>query len=276
MKPLGILFLFAAVVLAREPSEKISVPLQDPSRPARIQVHLLAGAITVRGADIRDVEVEVDSDAHRHSRESHSNRAAPPEADGMKRLDLPGSSGLDIVEENNVVTIRTPPWKTPNDLVITVPRRCSLQLKSLNSRGIFVDRVDGEIDVDELNGQIALTNVSGSVVAHSLNGGVVVTLDRIDPSKPMSFSTLNGNIDVTLPDNVKANVRLKTDNGAIYSDFDVRLNPQFGMTEGEPGSQPDGMHRLHLDHTLRGTINGGGPEFQFTSFNGKIYLRKKK
>jgi hypothetical protein len=33
---------------------------------------------------------------------------------------------------------------------------------------------------------------------------------------------------------------------------------------------------LRFDRALRGTINGGGPEYQFTTFNGQIYLRKKK
>ena len=39
----------------------------------------------------------------------------------------------------------------------------------------------------------------GHVVAHSLNGPIDVVMDRVDPSKPLSFSSLNGPIDVTLP-----------------------------------------------------------------------------
>ncbi len=271
MKALGMMLLCTGALLAQDDAEKVRVPLRDPSHPPRIQAHLIDGDISVRGADVRDVEVEVVS---RGSRSSHSSRAAGP--DVMKRLDLPGNSGLDIVEEDNVVTIQVAPWARAGELVITVPRQSSLQLKTVNGRGIYVGQVDGEIDVDEVNGKIKLENVSGSVVAHCLNGGVVATLDRVDPSKPMSFSTLNGNIDVTLPQDVKANVRLKTDNGAIYSDFDVRLSSQSGSMDGGSGRQPDGTYHLHLDHILRGTINGGGPEFQFTSFNGQIYLRKKK
>jgi DUF4097 and DUF4098 domain-containing protein YvlB len=113
-------------------------------------------------------------------------------------------------------------------------------------------------------------------VAHSLNGEVVATLDRVDPSKPMSFSTMNGNIDVTLPPTLKANVRMKTDNGEIYTDFDVKLDSGARMMQNEPGDPQDGRYHVRFDRALRGTINGGGPEFQFTSFNGQIFIRKGK
>ncbi|HEX4808473.1 MAG TPA: hypothetical protein VH325_06065, partial [Bryobacteraceae bacterium] len=90
------------------------------------------------------------------------------------------------------------------------------------------------------------------------------------------FSTLNGDIDVTLPENLKANVRMKTDNGEIYSDFDVKLDSGAQPVPAESGRRQDGTYHLRFDRALHGTINGGGPEFQFTSFNGQIYIHKKK
>jgi DUF4097 and DUF4098 domain-containing protein YvlB len=160
--------------------------------------------------------------------------------------------------------------------VITVPLHASLQLGCVNSGNIDVEHVDGEIDANDLNGNITLKDVSGSVVAHSLNGHVLATIERVDASKPMSFSTLNGNIDVTLPDNVRANLRMKTDNGSIYSDFDVKLNSGASIVQTGPGQRQEGRYHVRFDHTLRGTINGGGPELQFTTFNGQIYIRKVK
>ena len=271
MKTIGVLIFCAGALLAQDNGERATVPLHDPTRPPRIRAHLMSGGITVRGADRRDVLVEARAGDREERHERH-----PARADGMKRLDLPGGSNLDITEEDNVVNIKTASWNRATDLVITVPRQSSLQLKCMNDGDIYVEQVDGEIDADNLNGKVTLKNVSGSVVAHSLNGTVLVTLDRIDGSKPMSFSTMNGEIDVTLPDNVRANVRMKTDNGDIFSDFDVKLDSGGRMSSSEGGRQPDGTYHLRFDRTLRGTINGGGPEFQFTTFNGQIYIRKKK
>jgi hypothetical protein len=273
---IAILFLCAGALLAQDGNEKASVPLKDPSRPARIEARLMSGGITVRGADVKEVSVEARSRGERGERERDRRSDRADRSDGMKRLDLPGNAGLDVTEEDNVVTIKTSSMNRPADLVITVPRRSSLRLKCMNDGDIHVEQVDGEIDANNLNGRITLKNVSGSVVAHSLNGAVFATIDRIDSGKPMSFSTLNGDIDVTLPDNLKANVRMKTDNGEIYSDFEVKLIAGASVEGNNSGRQPDGSYHLRFDHALRGTINGGGPEFQFTSFNGQIYIRRKK
>jgi hypothetical protein len=271
-KILGLIFFAAAALLAQDGVEKATVPLHDPARPVRIRAELMAGGITVRGADVREVTVEAHSRVDRgRDRGRHESRS--PRADGMKRLDLPGNAGLDIVEDDNVVNIKTASFNQPVDLVITVPRKSSLQLKCLNDGDIYAEQVDGEIDVDDLNGKITLKNVSGSVLAHSLNGGVLVTLDRVDSSKPMSFSSLNGDIDVTLPDNLKANVIMKTDQGEIFSDFEVKLLPEANaVSQTKDGNG----HHIHFDHALRGTINGGGDELQLTTFNGQIFIRKRK
>jgi Putative adhesin len=265
-KTIAAALLLAGAALAQE---KATVPLHDPSRPPRVHVNLLTGGITVRGADIKNVVVEANSRGEeRHRRESRP--------DGMKRLDLPGNSGLEITEDDNVARIKAAPWGPPSDLVITVPRHSSLQLKAMNDGDIYVEQVDGEIDANDLNGKITLKNVGGSVVAHSLNGAVTATVARVDPGKPMSFSTLNGDIDVTLPADVKANVGMKTDNGEIYSDFEVKLDTGTHVVPSESGRQANGTYRLRFDRMLRGTINGGGPEFQFISFNGQIFIRKQK
>lgn len=271
MKTFTIFLLCSCALLAQDDGEKATIPLHDPSRPARIHAHLIAGGITVRGAAVNNVVVEARTERHGENRERHPDRA-----DGMKRLELPGNSGLEVSEDDNVVNIKTASWNRPTDLVITVPRHSSLQLKCLNDGDIYVEQVDGEIDADNLNGKVTLKNVSGSVVAHSLNGAVTVTLDRADNNKPMSFSTLNGDLDVTLPPDIRANVRMKTDNGEIYSDFEVKLDSGAQMMHNESGRQPDGTYHVRFDHTLRGTINGGGPDFQFTTFNGQIYIRKRK
>jgi hypothetical protein len=90
----------------------------------------------------------------------------------------------------------------------------------------------------------------------------------------MSFSTMNGTIDVTLPADIKANLKMKSDNGEIWSDFDIKLTgsaqPQVDDQRGKGG-----RYRVRLDKTVYGTINGGGPELQFVTYNGSILIHKK-
>jgi len=146
----------------------------------------------------------------------------------------------------------------------------------VNGGDIVVDRISGEIEVNNVNGGVTLTNVSGSVIAHALNKNVVVKLEKITADKSMSFSSLNGDVDVTLPADTKARVKLKTDNGEIYSDFEVKMDASSQRPVVEDGRPNRGKYRVRIDHAMYGTINGGGPEFQFQTFNGNVYIRKPK
>jgi len=207
-----------AAVAARAQSDKVTVAFSDPSRPGTVKVGLINGGITVTGYNGKEVIVEATPRASRRSRE---REGAP--AGGMKRI-MVSASGLTVEEENNMMSIGATTHSGPVDLAIQVPQRANLQLRTHNDGHITVENVQGELDVNDTNGNVTLTNVSGSAVAHALNGNVVVTFDKVTPDKSMSFSSLNGNIDVTLPPDVKAKLKMKSDNGDIFTDFDIQMD----------------------------------------------------
>lgn len=193
---------------------------------------------------------------------------------GMKRLSG-SSSGLEVEEEDNVVTIGTQSWKAATDLDIQVPVTSSLEIKSSMDGAIVVEGVSGEIDINNINGPVTLRSVSGTTLVHTVNGNIDVVLTRVTAEKPLSFSTMNGDIDVTLPADVKANLKMKSEQGEIYSDFDINMTRQPARTE--PTEKTDqGKYRITFDKSLYGIVNGGGQEFSFNTFSGDIYIRKKK
>jgi DUF4097 and DUF4098 domain-containing protein YvlB len=258
--------LFALVQpLAAQSDNKVTVPLTDPSRPVTLRAHLVSGSITVKGADVKEVVVE----AKARGDEAHTGGRA----EGMKRIPMT-STGLNIEAENNNVRVSTDSYQRTVDLTITVPTHTSVSLHTVNDGNILVSGVDGELDVNNVNGEVDLKNIGGSVVAHALNGHVIATFNRIDPQKPMAFSSLNGDIDVTFPADLKANVSMRTDNGEVYSDFDVKVQPTAPQQTVEDNRGKGGKYRVKIDKNVRGTINGGGQEIQFKNFNGNIYIRK--
>jgi DUF4097 and DUF4098 domain-containing protein YvlB len=258
--------LMAQAVYAQD---KVTVPLSNPSQPVTVKVHSMNGSITVTGGATGQVVVESGRAAGRV--DERPPRDVPP---GMKRIDT-SRGGMDIVEDHNVVTISTGHANSGGNIVVQVPANASLQLKTVSGGNIDVTGVNGEIEVDDLNGAISLKNVSGSVLAHSLNGSVTAVLDRVTPDKPMSFTSLNGKIDVTLPGDTKARVRLKTDNGAVYSDFDVKMEPDASKPVVEDSRGQGGKYRIKIDRSVYGSINGGGPEYRFETMNGNILIHKK-
>jgi DUF4097 and DUF4098 domain-containing protein YvlB len=249
---------------AQSGGDKISVNLSDPSRPAFVKVGLVNGSIIVKGYDGKQVIVEARNRNQERDRETSSG--------GLKRLNI-STTGLSVEEENNEVRISTESYNRAIDVTITVPAHASLKLRAVNDGEIVVTGVDGELDVDNVNGPVTLNNVSGSAVAHALNGKLIATFVHVN-QKPMAFSSLNGDIDVTLPADVKANVSLKSDRGDVFSDFDVQLQAAQPQQVVEDGRKDGGKYRVRVDKTVHGTINGGGPEYQFTNFNGGIYIRK--
>ena len=255
---------------------RVSVPLSDKSRPAVVKATLVNGAIAVKGYDGKEVVVETrlqsGSDGTGRGRSSESDEGAKTADKTMKLIPMRGS-GLSVEEENNQVHVSVPPYR-PVDLTIMVPVRSSLILRTVNGRDISVTGVDGELDVDNVNGSVTLTNVSGTVVAHALNGKVLVSFNNINKEKPMSFSSLNGDIDVTFPPDLKANVILSADRGEVYSDFDVKLDKGASQPKVEDSRGKGGKYRVQIDSTVRGTINGGGQEIKFKNVQGNIYLRK--
>jgi DUF4097 and DUF4098 domain-containing protein YvlB len=254
---------FALLVAPAIAQDTIKVPLSDPGRPARVKATVLNGSITVKTYQGNEILVEAQGEGPRKEK---------VRADGLKRIDT-GMGSMNIEQENNVVTISGGVMK-PANLVLQVPVNTSLYLRSTNGNKIEVEGVSGEIDANILNGSITLTNVSGSVVAHSLNGKVIVRLDRVSPDKAMSFSTLNGTIDVTLPPDIKADFKLKSDNGEVYTDFEMTLKGNASQPVTERDAK--GRTRVKIDRSMVGSVNGGGPLVQFASFNGDIYIRKRK
>jgi Putative adhesin len=264
----GLILMTSALTWAQE-AERVVVPARNTTRPRVVNASVLNGSITVKAYDGKEVIVEAGDNPS--ARERRRQEASP---DGLKRLDLPGRSGLEVEEDDNVITVHTRVNGNSN-LTITVPVNTSLKLRGTNGGQLNVEGVNGEIDVNNLNGGITLTNVSGSVIAHSLNGSVKVTMAHVDPGKQLSFSTLNGSIDVALPGDLKANLKLKADNGDIFTDFDVKFDAAASKPITENNSGQNGKFRVRFDKTVYGTINGGGPEVSFQTFNGRISIRKK-
>ncbi len=247
--------------------DRINVELSDPSKPAYVELSLVNGGVTVTAYDGREVIVEAEART-RKVFDSKKGR------DGMYRIPV-YSTSLEVEEENNRIEISTESWKRTIDVDLKVPRNTSLKLHCVNHGDIYVEGVSGELDVSNVNGSVTLKNVSGSAIAHALNGNLIVTFDSIYRDKPMSFSSLNGDVDVTFPAGLKCDVKIKNDMGDVYSDFEIsRVDKPVDMYE-ENREEEEGKYRVRIERTFYGTINGGGPEFFFKNFNGDILIRSK-
>jgi len=267
------ILLFTAFAFSQTAGEdKIVVPLSDPSRPVFLKVSILNGGITVKGYSGNEVIVEErirEGDDDDHDGKSEKKR-------GLKRIPNM-STGLTVEEEDNEVTISTSAMASGRTVNITVqvPTNCSMKLSTINDGNIKIENVTGDVEVSNLNGSVEIDGLSGSAVVDALNEDITVAFAKVDQKKSMSFSSMNGDIDVTFPPDVKATMRLKNDMGEIYSDFDIKMDYSASKVEDKSRGKM-GKKKISMEKMMTGSINGGGVDILFKNFNGDIFIRKSK
>jgi hypothetical protein len=87
-----------------------------------------------------------------------------------------------------------------------------------------------------------------------------------NPRDASSFSSLNGNIEVAFQPGLSADLRFKTFNGSVFSDFSVEsLSADFGA----PGRVGQIFQKNQFQS---GRVGRGGPQLTFDGFNGTIRI----
>lgn len=234
-----------------------------------------------RLANAKDRKVTIEMDAGDVKIEGHSSDEvliqassgyeAPPErAKGLKPLynsavDNSGI-GLAVTPESGGLRIEKATRKHIK-YTIRLPRKVAVLYQQANWQGshIAISNMDGDLEVRTNNADIDLTNVTGPVVANSTSGEVKVVYANLSQEKPTAISTISGAVDITLPANAKSNLKLRSINGEMYTDFDLGLK-----------NTKEGLSKVGGGNNIEGTTNGGGVDIQLNTISSNIYIRKQK
>ena len=258
---LAAIMLFSPASFGQD-EERITIPLSNPGEAGKLTVHLIDGSIKVQGHDSDDVVVIGKLVSKKHSKKNK-------EKNGMKRLENNDLS-FTVEEFENKVRIKKRVANGQVDFTVMVPRNFSVDLKTVNNGRIVVDGLNGTHEASNTNGPISMTNVGGSVIADALNQDITVTFKSVYDDTAMMFASLNGDIDVTFPSDLKATVTARTDNGNVYTDFEMKTSKSGQRKEGRG---TDGVYRVTQERGVTGDINGGGIEIKFKTLNGDILIR---
>lgn len=202
-----------------------SIKFSDPGKPGTVKLRLGRGELTVQGADTAEVTVKSDV-------KINSNK---PRSDGLRVIS--SASGFAYSEKENVVTIDSAMHdfgKSSGNLRVTVPRNTNVVVESNWGGGnVKCTSLSGDIEINSMHGEIRLDDVSGGVVVGTMNGEIRANLREVREGKPVSFTTMNGEVHIRVAENAKANVRLRTQNGVVLTDFDETA--LVTKTETSPG-----------------------------------------
>jgi hypothetical protein len=275
MKLTNTIFLLLVCLLSvsffakSQDREQLSVPLSDPNKEGKLKVEIINGSIKVVGYDGKDIIIDAVS-IDKSEKKTNKERA-----DGMRRIATNSGFELTAKENNNIVTVGVDKVNIVVNITIKVPRKFSLKLSTINEGDILVENVNGNLEVSNINGNIKLKSVAGSVVANTINDDIVVNFTNITANTPMAFTSLNGNVDITFPATIKANVKLKSEMGEVFSDFDIDIDKTLSNTKHVTDKEK-GLYKIKKNEWTYGKINNGGAEIMMKTFNGNIIIHKVK
>jgi hypothetical protein len=241
--------------------ETITVPLSRPGEPMSMHIDIISARIEVIGEERKDVSLAVTLFGGRRKITTPS---------GAKTL-TGGGSGLEINERDNRVSIESDGPPNRIAIVARVPRRAKLDLSTVNDGEIIVRDIVGDLQMENVNGPITATNINGTVIAESVNAPVVVGLAAVAPGGATSVSTLNGDITLMLPANVKTELHLDSGRGEINSDFELDVKPAKPLIER---NERRGGVSVKMENVIVANVNGGGPVIRVKTYNGDIKLAK--
>ena len=237
MKPRSYSSLLLAAALAVLPAigraaedNTSSIKFSDPAKAGTLRIVLGRGDLRVQGDDTAEITVKSDVPPA-------SNRRTK---DGLRVISA--SSGFALTEKDNVVTLDgAGEWgKGSSNFRVTVPRNTSVIVQNTWGGDVTCTAVAGDLEINSMRGEIKLEDVSGSVIVGTMSGQINASIRELREGKPLSFTSMNGEVVLRLPESAKANVRLRTQNGSVLTDFDENIL----VTKAESSGPGFGKHQF--------------------------------
>jgi hypothetical protein len=162
-------------------------------------------------------------------------------------------------------------YKLRFDFEVKVPRRCGLELSTVNNGDITASGIEGDFDVSNVNGAISLDGMKGAGNVYTVNGRLTVAYDK-NPEDGCSFGTVNGDVRLYFQRGLSADFYMKTMNGEVYTDFDVAALPVKTSTS----QSRNGKKVYKVGHMTGVRAGRGGPEIEMKTLNGDMYILSSK
>ncbi|MDG2527006.1 DUF4097 family beta strand repeat-containing protein [Stenotrophomonas sp. HITSZ_GD] len=284
-------FLIAAAIVAGPVAAQTAVNQSHPlSSGGRVEIDNVAGEVRVRGWDRNEVSLtgelgpgqrlEVQSSANRVQLrvvypQNRSSDGAQLELRVPRGVDLQAQTVSATLDMSDVDVKRLQAQTVSGSLTAQGKARES-QLStvsgSLTSRvateRLRANTVSGRLRAEGgPSGDVSVQTVSGSIGlqagqvsrlrAETVSGSMDLGVARFAPGGSIDLQTVSGRIDLGLPKDVSAQLRVETFSGDIQSDAGEVQRPEYG-----PGR--------HLDVRL----GGGNGDIDINSHSGSVRVRR--
>lgn len=278
-----VIVLLCAVISvhAQEFKEHISkrFTLQKPAAETLVGIYNLFGSVTVEGYAGNEVSIEIAKTIKAHSDEELEMAKKEFKLEFLQHPDSliayisgpwntrPGEQYHQHDTDGNI------PYMVKLDYTVKVPFNVLLSVNTVNEGKIDIKNVYGTLNIHNVNGGITIANAKGATHVRTVNGPVTVNYLAVPPDAS-SYYTLNGQLNVTYPANLSAQLQFKSRNGEVYTDFDNVVELPTQMEKSQNKERSGGTtYKLNAHPDVK--VGAGGKLFKFETMNGNIYIKKQ-
>lgn len=215
-----------------------TVPL---SATGRVSLDNVNGNVEITGWDRNEVQID-----------------AAKTARDQQKLD---EARIDVNASSDSVEIKThyPEGHTNNSPAsvryqLHVPQNARLDRINLVNGSLTVQKVSGEVRANLINGKLRVDDLAGRAELSTVNGGIEATYASLDSVREIKLKSVNGAIELRLPNSPNAEVKASTVSGGIRSDFPLQVQGGY------------------VGKNLNGTLGSGGTRIEVSNVSGSIHI----
>lgn len=213
---LGLCAVVAIVTVAgarADDANTTTIKFSDPAKPGTLKLSIGRGDVRIEGTDTAEVAVR-----------SEAQPKQKPRKDGLRVLTEAASFSLTEKDNTVVLDALSEGWNgAPSDFKISVPRGTNIVIAASYGGDVVCTGITGDYEVKSLQGDVRLEGVVGAALVETNNGEITANIQEVHEGKTLSFTSMNGAVLLRVPSTAKANVRLRTLNGTILTDFDEKI-----------------------------------------------------
>jgi len=216
-----------------------TVPL---NADGRVSLNNINGDVEITGWSRNEVQID-----------------AVKSARDQQRLD---EAQIEINGSGNSVEIEThyPSHRWANNdpasvhYTLHVPQNARIDKIDLVNGALTVQKLSGEIKANLVNGKLRASDLAGSADLATVNGTVEANYTSLNNVRDIKLESVNGSVDLLLPQSPNAEVEASTVNGGISTDFPLTIKGHW------------------IGKNMSGTLGNGGVHIELSNVNGHIHV----
>ncbi len=193
-------------------------------------------------------------------------------AAGLRQINARGQSdntgmGLAVRKHSQHVEVGQVARRSEYTYVIQVPATMRIYYSSAShhNQQLVIENISEEVEADCHHHDILMKDVTGPTIVNTIYGKIRAEYEKKTPQHDMTLHSHYGDIEFRVPAYAKADFRLQSSYGDMYTDLDLEL-------EEQPTKLKDS--KCEADR-IAGKLNGGGVLITIRATYDDIYLRKK-